>query len=42
MATRRIGLNGSSNHIAFEAENRKISFPLLTTTNVYKKMHRII
>lgn len=36
MATRRIGLNGSSNHIAFEAEKRKMSFPLLTTTNVYK------
>lgn len=34
IATRRIGLNGSSNHIAFDAEKRKISFPLLTTTNV--------
>lgn len=37
MATRRIGLNGSSSHIAFDAEKRKISFPLLTTTNVWKK-----
>lgn len=37
MATRRIGLNGSSSHIAFDAEKRKISFPLLTTTNVCKE-----
>lgn len=34
IATRRIGLKGSSNHKAFVAENRNISFPLLTTTNV--------
>lgn len=40
MATRRIGLNGSSNHIAFEAEKRKISFPLLITTNVYKEARK--
>lgn len=34
IATRRIGLKGSSNHNAFVAANRKMSFPLLTTTNV--------
>lgn len=34
IATRRIGLKGSSNHNAFVAANRNMSFPLLTTTNV--------
>lgn len=34
IATRRIGLKGSSNHNAGVAANRKMSFPLLTTTNV--------
>lgn len=42
IATRRIGLNGSSNHIAFDAEKRKMSFPLLTTTNVCKRERRIL
>lgn len=35
MATRRIGLNGSRIHKASVALNRKMSFPLLTTTNVW-------
>lgn len=34
IATRRIGLNGFKSHNASVAEKRKISFPLLTTTNV--------
>lgn len=34
MATRRIGLNGSSMYIEGVALNLKISCPLLTTTNV--------
>lgn len=34
IATRRIGLNGSSNHNASVAEKRKISLLLLTTTKV--------
>lgn len=42
MATRRIGLNGSSSHIAFDAEKRKISFPLLTTTNVCKEGNYVV
>lgn len=37
MATRRIGLNGSSIHIASVAENLYISFPLLMTTKVYEQ-----
>lgn len=36
IATRRIGLNGSRIHMASVALNRKMSFPLLTTTNVWK------
>lgn len=30
-----MGLKGSKSHIAFVAENLKMSFPLLTTTNVW-------
>jgi hypothetical protein len=35
MATRRMGLNGDRSHMASVALNRKISLPLLITTNVY-------
>lgn len=42
IATRRIGLKGSSNHNALLAENRKMSLPLLTTTNVCKKKKKYL
>ena len=37
MATRRMGLKGDSSHMALVALNRKISLPLLTTTNVCRR-----
>ncbi len=37
MATRRIGLKGSSNQTAFVAENLKMSFFFVIITNVWKR-----
>ena len=37
MATRRTGLNGDKAQMADSAENRKMSFPLLMTINVWKR-----
>ena len=42
MATRRIGLNGSNIHNAFVALNLNMSFPLLTTVNVYQRKTQFI
>jgi len=40
MATRRTGLNGDKAQMADSAENRKMSFPLLMTINVWKQKER--